>query len=299
MQYTIEVPEVMGDVFFLYRVAEAMAKRTASAGDRGFHQAVYKQMLRRYIEDLVSEAQEGRLKVCNQTGAIRTPDKILADARGKHGLVSSLKDTSETVALNVCVSLRQLNIWAHERGNDFQITHEGVPWVDERGWINGEVELTIDVRPSADEHLSAPTETRLPQADELANSVVQSQAGTLGALFETDAAKVEMATSKPPPLTTGDIAFCFAGLNWKTEESWKKMLGNQRKWTEACVAAPAGGRGRGQASKLWNPVFLGAAMVTRGYVTQNRVRAKFQCSPQLMPWLDAWKTYEADYLDGT
>lgn len=173
MQYTIEVPEVMGDVFFLYRVAEAMAMRAANAGDKGFHQAAYKQMLRRHIGDLVSEAQEGRLKVCNQTGAIRTPDEILDDARGKHGVVSSLKDTSETVALNVCVSLRQLNIWAHERGNDFQITHEGVPWVDERGWINGEVELTIDVRPVSEKHLGAPTEKLQPHADDPVNAVTE------------------------------------------------------------------------------------------------------------------------------
>ena len=178
MQYTIEVPEVMGEVFFLYRIAEAMAKRAANAGDKGFHQAAYKQMLGRYIGDLVSGAQEGRLKVCNQTGAIRTPDEILADAKEKHGLVSSLKDTSETVALNVCVSLRQLNIWAHERGNDFQITHEGVPWIDERGWINGEMELKIDIRPVSDEHLSAPTEKPRPHADDPVNAVTEPIKGS-------------------------------------------------------------------------------------------------------------------------
>jgi len=176
MEYTIRVPEVMGDVFFLYSVAETMAKKAASAGDKGFHQAAYKPMLLRYIGDLVLEAQEGRLKVCNQTGAIRTPDEIVAEAKGKPGLVSRLTDTNETVALNVCVSLRQLNIWAHERGNVFQITREGVPWVDERGWNNGDMKLTMDVLPVSDEHLGTPKETLLQQGDASLNPIADSEA---------------------------------------------------------------------------------------------------------------------------
>lgn len=101
----------------------------------------------------------------------------------------------------------------------------------------------------------------------------------------------------PPPLTTGDIAFCFDGLRWKTEEKWKAALGKGRDWIEACVAVPAGGRGRGAAPKLWNPVLLAAALVRDGHVKANSMRARFQTEPLLMPWLDAWKTYEADYLD--
>lgn len=176
MEYTIRVPEVMGDVFFLYRIAETMAMKAASAGDKGFHKAAYKPMLRRYIGDLVLEAQQGRLKVCNQTGAIRTPDEILAEAEGKHGLVSIPNDTNQTVALNVCVSLRQLNIWAHERGNVFQITHEGVPWVDERGWNNGDMKLTMDVLPVLDEQLGKPRETLLRQGDASLNPIADSEA---------------------------------------------------------------------------------------------------------------------------
>lgn len=101
----------------------------------------------------------------------------------------------------------------------------------------------------------------------------------------------------PKPLTTGDIAFCFAGLRWDTEEKWKDALGKQRDWIEACVAVPAGGRGKGVAPKLWNPVLLAAALVARGYTKPNSARARFQNSRNqslLGPWFDAWKTYEAD-----
>lgn len=95
----------------------------------------------------------------------------------------------------------------------------------------------------------------------------------------------------PVPLTTGDIAFCFAGLRWKTELAWKKPLGDKPKWLSACVAIPGA---RGVSETRWNPVSIGAALVRDGHVQQHSVRAKFQTMDLLKPWLEAWKTYEAD-----
>ena len=104
---------------------------------------------------------------------------------------------------------------------------------------------------------------------------------------------VEPAKAGPLPLTTGNIAFCFAGLRWD-EQQWKKPLGDKPKWLKACIAIPGE---RGVSETRWNPVCIGAALVHNGHVKANRVRAKFQTQSLLKPWLDEWKTYEAAYLE--
>lgn len=105
---------------------------------------------------------------------------------------------------------------------------------------------------------------------------------------------VESAKVGPLPLTTGDIAFCFAGLRWETEEKWKKPLGDKPKWLAACIVIPGV---QGASERRWNPVFIGAALVRAGHAKPNNVRAKFQTQPLLTPWLGEWKTYEADNFD--
>ena len=104
---------------------------------------------------------------------------------------------------------------------------------------------------------------------------------------------VEPTKAGPLPLTTGDIAFCFAGLRWKTETKWKKPLGDKPKWLAACIVIPAV---RGVSETRWSPVCIGAALVRDEHAKPNSVRAKFQTQPLLKPWLDEWKTYEADNL---
>ena len=104
---------------------------------------------------------------------------------------------------------------------------------------------------------------------------------------------VEPDKAVPLPLTTGDIAFCFAGLRWN-EQEWKKPLGDKPKWLEHCIAIPGV---RGVSQRRWNPVLIGAALEREGLAGQNSIRARFQTKPQLAPWRDAWKTYEADNFD--
>ena len=94
----------------------------------------------------------------------------------------------------------------------------------------------------------------------------------------------------PLPLTTGDIAFCFAGLRWD-EQQWKKPLGDKPKWLQVCIAIPGA---RGISETRWNPVLIGAALIREGHAKSNSVRAKFQTVHLLQPWLETWKTYEAD-----
>jgi hypothetical protein len=105
---------------------------------------------------------------------------------------------------------------------------------------------------------------------------------------------VEVPASEPFPVTTGDIAHAFDGLRKWDEKAWKDTLGTPPKWLLACLAI----RGRrGVNEHRWNPVLIGAALVNSGHAKPNSIRAKFQTAHQLMPWLDAWKTYEADNLD--
>ena len=96
----------------------------------------------------------------------------------------------------------------------------------------------------------------------------------------------------PLALTTGDIAFCFDGLRW-SEQKWKKPLGDKPKWLQACVHTPGQ---RGVFETRWNPVAIGAALVKDGHTQPKSVRARFQTREPLKPWLEAWKTYEADHL---
>ena len=101
-------------------------------------------------------------------------------------------------------------------------------------------------------------------------------------------------TSNPEPVTTLDIAFAFEGLrNW-SEGNWKRSLGNKPKWLAACIAIPGK---QGVYQTKWNPVSIGVALINQGHAKVNNVRARFQKKAPLMPWLEVWKTYEADYLE--
>ena len=53
---------------------------------------------------------------------------------------------------------------------------------------------------------------------------------------------------------------------------------------------------RGGDSATWNPVTVGAALVSKKNIKVNSVRAKFQTVHLLKPWADRWKTYEAEFL---
>jgi len=104
------------------------------------------------------------------------------------------------------------------------------------------------------------------------------------------AALVEPDKAGPVPVTTRAMADSFAGLHWNGEQ-WIKKLGNNSVWVDACKVL---NRGRGEGMRLWNPVRIGAYLVRMGHVKANSVRARFQTQTALIPWLDDWKTYEAD-----
>jgi len=119
--------------------------------------------------------------------------------------------------------------------------------------------------------------------------------GDFGDVSQTALPPTSPSISSPTPLTTSDVAHSFAGLRWRTADEWKKPLGDKRKWLQGCIVTPGK---QGVSETRWNPVLIGAALVGGRHVTANSVRAKFQTQPLLQPWLEAWKSYEADNFDG-
>ena len=108
------------------------------------------------------------------------------------------------------------------------------------------------------------------------------------------AVEIAPVMSGPAFIPTTEAAFSFANLNGWDEDKWKKNLGTPAKWLERCIAI----RGeRGKRETLWNPVLIGAALVSEKSCSSKNIRSKFQTVPYLAPWLDAWKTYQVEFVD--
>lgn len=103
----------------------------------------------------------------------------------------------------------------------------------------------------------------------------------------------ECASNAPLPLATREIAACFDGIRW-SEREWKKPLGDKPKWLRPCVAIPGQ---QGVSETRWDPVKIAAWLVHNEYTQARSIRARFQTKPLLRPWLEEWKTYEADNFD--
>jgi len=162
------------------------------------------------------------------------------------------------------------------------------PWIDE--YVDAVAILTPDTPPWQAACAAPATQAAPPAASETA-TIEPAPAGAAD-----DAAPQRNRNdkcNKPTALTTGQIAAGFDRLRWTTEQ-WKKPLGDVPKWLKGCRVV-SGIRGVSEAQ--WNPVLIGAALVIKRHASARSVRAKFQSSPPLKPWLEAWKTYEADNFD--
>lgn len=133
MEYTLRTPALSGEIAILYSVAEAMADRRANASGAGFHRPTFDGAILQYTNSLIAAAESGRLQVCNKCGDQGTPAGILEEAISKGQFVSAPSNERLTLALQVCVRLHHLNLWAQERGDIFRV--ELVGWADERGHV--------------------------------------------------------------------------------------------------------------------------------------------------------------------
>lgn len=171
-------------------------------------------------------------------------------------------------------------------GRAFDLSVGGINGTVHTGYLR--IERDALERFMLDEGLSLP---QIPAAGKAEGS---SEAVELAAEQTPPSESVQaVQADAPDPLTTSDIAHCFNDLKW-TEQEWKKALGDKPKWLQTCVATPGQ---RGVLETRWNPVLICAALVHNGHATPQKVRKRFQNMPQLSAWLEAWKTYEADYLD--
>ncbi|MDD5029864.1 MAG: hypothetical protein PHH58_10240 [Rhodoferax sp.] len=291
MKYVIRIPAINGDVIPLIFVAVEMATAASTAyGRTQPHKPIYNGRLPGYVKLLLNESRAGRLHVCNQfehqgpveelisaaksSGELSEVSQFLVEPdweklhRENPHLLSGLGvwdfteldlgpskiDWDATYLGCLYVKLHHLNEWGKANGDEFTISTDSVEWIDERGVMR-------------------PTEA----TGKTAKPVVTE----------------EPASDGPAPLTTGDVALCFAGLrNWD-EKRWKDELGSPDVWLKDCQHRP-GTRGRGGIESTWWPIKIGDALIRQFAVKINSVRGKFQSQPLLEPWREEWKTYEAD-----
>ncbi len=133
-------------------------------------------------------------------------------------------------------------------------------------------------------------ETHLASGDHSPATTADSGPGQSAPVVKADA---KVTVDCPTGLSTSDIAYCFSGLQWN-ETDWKKNLGKKPKWLASCISVPGA---QGEREISWNPILVGGVLVHTSRAKQNSVRAKFQTVPLLRPWLDEWKTFEADNFE--
>jgi hypothetical protein len=184
-----------------------------------------------------------------------------------------------------CKKARSIERLAVTQGRKMATAREWLTWAEKHKFkLHGSFRLEVSKLPYS--------QSVAITAENLLENMPQSQ--PLRKAEALSAPVVEAPVSAPLPVTTGDVAHAFNGLRRWDEKAWKDTLGSPPKWLQACIATP--GR-RGIHETRWNPVLIGAALVNRGHAKQNNIRAKFQTMPQLKPWLDSWKTYEADNFE--
>ncbi|WP_291996583.1 hypothetical protein [Candidatus Accumulibacter sp. ACC012] len=144
MQYGLRLASPSLDVLPLAAIADAVARAAATGGDTPFHKPTYQGKFRNLLEWVVTDAREGRLAVTDQDGKPGTFDEAIQRAKdnGTYSEVSKRSneeaasndvDLDATHALCVYTTLKNLNDWAGEQGNEFAISRVG--WIDERGWV--------------------------------------------------------------------------------------------------------------------------------------------------------------------
>ena len=172
MKYEIKLPAISGDIVPLCMVADAKAHARATAGGTPFHRPTFNRSLSGFADDLLREAELGRLQVCNAWGTPGDVDALIEKAACEGTLMEArsyvqepdwerlhrenlpvapgvwdlthldlgptIPDMTSTRSSALYTHLKALNEWAATRGDEFTISHGGVEWVDERGLLTGD-----------------------------------------------------------------------------------------------------------------------------------------------------------------
>jgi hypothetical protein len=105
-----------------------------------------------------------------------------------------------------------------------------------------------------------------------------------------------VASDGPAPLTTNEIANCFAELRGWDVARWKRELGSPDDWLKACQKRK-GTRGRGGYESTWLPVQIAASLVKQDPKTARSLRARFKKQEPLKPWLELFEINIPDNSD--
>jgi len=218
MEYIVKIPAVNGDVISLLHLGTCMASAHATAyGKTDFYEQRFQSCFRRFDQDILEEAQAGRLQVCNDIGQPGTADEIIDAVKKTRGLMETRRYIVEPdwdrvrkehppgpsgemdlqgVDLGPAeidlvymrleclhVKLHHLNEWAKVRGDTFSISHEGVVWLE--GYIkNGKLESQI-CGCTSDMEQSPPQKNWLSGLTWTARPVALPAAGLGGALTDS------------------------------------------------------------------------------------------------------------------
>ena len=296
----------------------------ATAGYTPFHEPTYKGSFQVFAGALLKDAKLGRLKVCDQGGSEGTADELIAEAERAGTLCTQsrymvepdwerLKRDNEPVSPGVWhfghldlgptetdwamthisalhTMLKWLNDWGATMGHEFTLNHDGIEWFDERGILVGRA------APHG-ERDALPTEGRntglldAPPSD----APVVAVAGVTVVepdLADTPTAHAD-AESMPAragghsmPLTTPQMADAFDGIDGRTGQKWRELLGdlNNHQWALPARAA----EGKAPKPATWWPVILAGLLLKRG-TSSDPLNHCFLTMPTLKAWLPEWQ----------
>lgn len=140
MRYELRLSAPSLEILPLVAVADAVARAAATAGGTPFHRPAYRGKLGNIAAWIVDEARKGRVTITDQDGRPGSFDELIQRSKRRRSYSEVLRtarsteiDPMMTQAMCIYTTLRSLNKWASERGDEFAISHVG--WIDERGLI--------------------------------------------------------------------------------------------------------------------------------------------------------------------
>lgn len=89
-----------------------------------------------------------------------------------------------------------------------------------------------------------------------------------------------------PPLTTSQIAGCFAGFHEWDAAKWKTNLQSPAPWLKACQHQP-GNQGKPIVESTWWPVPIALELDNKHINIRRSLHARFKNQEPLKPWFEA------------
>jgi hypothetical protein len=109
---------------------------------------------------------------------------------------------------------------------------------------------------------------------------------------EVAAAPVHVSNG-PAPLTTGEIAGCFAGFHGWDSDKWISNMQSPAPWLKACQHQ-AGRQGKPIVESTWWPVQIAQALDKKHTNIRRKLHSRFKNQEPLKPWLESLETHLPD-----